>query len=197
LDAIKINLASFEYQDKRLSYTVMLVIAAIVLIISGLSIRAGLNAQADIKEFERNVTEQEQTMLKRQQIKQVPRLKDGEIESIKNNVNFINGIIYQHAYPYDRLLDSLEVSVPKGVVLSTFGMSKDFTKVMLNGKADTMNMITQFVNNLNNSAIYKNSNILNLSVSQENNSQKESASMGPGITFEVESAIVKDRMWMN
>jgi Tfp pilus assembly protein PilN len=195
LDAIKINLASFEYQDKRLSYTVMLVIAAIALIISGLSIKAGLDKQTEIKEIEKNIAEHEQTTLKRQQVKQVPRLKDGEIESIKNKVNFINRIINQHAYPYDRLLDSLEVCVPKGVVLSSFGMSKDFTRVILNGKADTMNTITQFVNNLNNSAVYKNNNILNLSVSQENTSQGESATTGSGITFEVESVIAKDQIW--
>jgi len=194
LETIKINLATYEYQDKRVSYPVMLVVAAMVLIISSLSIRAGLNGQTRIKELERSAVEHEQSLLKRQQIKQAPKLKDNEIESIKNEVNFINGIINQHVYPYDRLLDPLEACVPQGVILSSFGMSKDFNRVILDGRADSMNNITLFLNNLNNSTIYKNSTLMNLSISPEGKTPEEPAS-NAGITFEIDSAITKDQIW--
>jgi Tfp pilus assembly protein PilN len=194
LETIKINLATFEYQDKRISYPVMLLVAVMVLIISSLSIKAGLNGQSQIKGYESSINEREQGLLKKQQIKESPSLKDNEIESIKNEVNFINGIINQHAYPYDRLLDPLEAFVPQGVVLSSFGMSKDFNRVILNGRADSMNDITLFLNNLNNSTIYKNSNLMNLSVSPEGKTPEETASSA-GITFEIESAIAKEQVW--
>jgi len=195
LETIKINLATFEYQDKRLSYPVILVVSVIVLMVSSLSIKAGLNRQAEIKEYEKIISEREQSTLKKQQIEKTPRLKDAEIESVKNDANFISGIINQHAYPYDRLLDALEASAPNGVVISSFGMSKDFNKVILDGKADSMNNITLFLNNLNVSKIYKNSNLLSLSVSRENNAEERSVSVGNGITFEVESLIAKDQIW--
>jgi Tfp pilus assembly protein PilN len=195
LETIKINLATFEYQDKRLSYPVILVVSVIVLMVSSLSIKAGLNRQTEIKEYEKIISEREQSTLKKQQIEKIPRLKDAEIESVKNDANFIGGIINQHAYPYDRLFDALEASVPNGVVISSFGMSKDFNKVILDGKADSMNNITLFLNNLNVSKIYKNSNLLSLSVSRENNAEERSVSVGNGITFEVESATAKDQIW--
>jgi Tfp pilus assembly protein PilN len=195
LETIKINLATFEYQDKRLSYPVILVVSVIVLMVSSLSIKAGLNRQAEIKEYEKIISEREQSTLKKQQIEKTPRLKDAEIESVKNDANFISGIINQHAYPYDRLLDALEASAPNGVVISSFGMSKDFNKVILDGKADSMNNITLFLNNLNVSKIYKNSNLLSLSISRENNAEERSVSVGNGITFEVESVVAKDKIW--
>lgn len=195
METIKINLATFEYQDKRLSYPVILVVSVIVLMISSLSIKAGLNRQAEIKEYEKIISEREQSTLKKQQIEKTPRLKDTEIESVKNDASFISGIINQHAYPYDRLFDALEASAPNGVVISSFGMSKDFNKVILDGKADSMNNITLFLNNLNVSKIYKNSNLLSLSVSRENNAEEKSVSVGNGITFEVESLIAKDQIW--
>jgi Tfp pilus assembly protein PilN len=172
----------------------MLLIAIIVLVISSLSIRAGLNGQTQIKEYEKSINEREQGVLKRQQIKQSPTLKDNEIESIKNEANFINGIINQHVYPYDRFFDSLENSIPKGVVLSSFEMTKDFNRTILNGAADSMNDITLFLNNLNNSTIYKNSTLINLSVSPEGQTPETPASK-TGITFEIESVIVKDEVW--
>lgn len=195
METIKINLATFEYQDRRISYPVMLVAAVIVLLISSLSIKTGLDRQAKIKEGEKIIYNQEQSALKRQQIEKAPKLKDAEIESIKNDANFINGIINQHAYPYDRLLDALEDGVPKGVIISSFGMSKELNKVILDGKSDSMNNITLFLNNLNDSKIYKNSNLLSLSVSQENNTEEGPTSSGNGITFEIESVITKDQIW--
>jgi Tfp pilus assembly protein PilN len=195
VETIKINLATFEYQDRRISYPVMLVVAAIILMISSLSIKGGLDRQTRIKEYEKKIYDREQNVLKRQQIEKVPSLKVAEIESIKNEANFINGVINQHAYPYDRLLDALEVSVPEGIVLSSFGMSKDLNKLILNGRAESMNNITLFLNNLNNSNIYKSSNLLSLSVSRENNSEEAPKPDGNGITFEVESAIARDQIW--
>jgi Tfp pilus assembly protein PilN len=195
LEIIKINLATFEYQDKCLSYPVMLIVAAVVLIISGLSLSTGFNAQTEIKDYERRIAEREQGVLKRQQIKKIPRLKDGDIESLKKDINLINGLINLDAYPYDRLLGSLELCVPSGIVLSSFEMSKDFSKATLKGNAASMNDITVFLNNLNNSNIYKTNNLINLSVSQADETKEESAFMGSGITFDIESSIARDRIW--
>ena len=197
METIKINLATFEYEDKHLSYPVMLLAALIVLIISSLSIRIGLNAQNEIKKYESKIEEKEQAVIKRQQIKNEKTfmLKDGEIESLKKDIEFINGLIKMDAYPYDRLLDSLELCVPKGVLLSSFEMSKDFKNMTLKGKADSMDNITIFLNKLNDSKIYKNNNLLKLSVSQAISFQEESISTNNGITFEIECSIAEDEIW--
>ena len=198
MEPIKINLATFEYQDKRLSYPVMLITALIVLLVSFFSIKTGINTQGEIKENENKIAEQEQNIIKRQRIKKenIKTLKDSEIESLKKDIDFINGLITMDAYPYDRLLDSLELSVPQGIVLSSFKMSKDLNKAVLNGKADSMDGISILLNRLNDSKIYKNNNLLNLSVAQENNTHEEAISFDNGITFEIESTIDKDQVWV-
>ena len=197
MEPIKINLATFEYQDKRLSYPAMLATALVVLFFSFLSIRTGINSQGEINEYEKIIASQEQSAIKKQQIKKenTRRLKDGEIESLKKDIDFINGLIKMDAYPYDRLLDSLEACMPKGIVLSELKMSKDLNMMTLTGKVDSMDKITVFITNLTDSKNFKNNNLLNLSVVQQNNQQEDSSSMDNGITFEIESSIDKNQIW--
>ncbi|MBN1627424.1 MAG: PilN domain-containing protein [Deltaproteobacteria bacterium] len=197
MEPIKINLATFEYQDKRLSYTVMLVTALIILIISFISIRSGINAQNEINEYENKVALKAQDIIKRQQIKKetVKRLSDKEIESLKKDISFINGLIMTDAYPYDRLLDALEVCVPQGLAILNYSLSKDQNVVSLKGKAGSMDEITVFLDRLNSSRIYKNSSLLNLTVSRENIMQEEMEYQDNGITFEIECSIDSDQVW--
>jgi Tfp pilus assembly protein PilN len=198
LEPIKINLATFEYQDKRLSYTVMLLTALIVLIVSIFSIRSAANTQTEIKEYEKKIAEQEQNIIKRQKIRKenIKKLNDAEIKSLKKNIDFVNGLINKDAYPYDRLLDLFELCVPQGIVLSSFKMSKDLDEVVVEGKADSMNEITVFLNKLNESKSYKKNNLLNLSIAQKNNAHDEPISVDDGIKFEIESVIDGDKIWI-
>lgn len=198
METIKINLATFEYLDKRLAYPVMLVTALAVLLFSFLSIRTGIKSQGEINEYEKTIELQEQNAIKRQQIKKEStiRLKDGEVESLKKDTDFINGLIKTDAYPYDRLLDSLEACMPKGVVLSELKMSKDLSMVTLTGRVDSMDKITVFISNLNDSKIFKNNNLLNLSVSQENNQEEVFSSEDNGIIFEIEFSIDNNQIWI-
>lgn len=197
MEPIKINLATFEYQDKRLSYPVMLVTALIILTVSIISIRSGINAQSEINEYENKVAAKEQNIVRRQQIKKetVKKLNDRDIESLKKDIDFINGLIMTDAYPYDRLLDALEVCVPQGIAILNFNLSKDQERVALKGKAGSIDEITVFLNRLNNSNIYKKSNLLNLTVSRENILQEETEYMDDGITFEIECSIDTDQVW--
>lgn len=198
MEPVKINLATFDYQDRRLSYSVMLVTALIVLGLSVVSIRSGINAQDEINEYEAKVAAKEQNTIKRQQIKKeaVRRLSDGEIKSVKKDIDFINGLIMMDNYPYDRLLDALEVCVPQGIALKNFSLSKDQTTAALKGKAGSMDEITVFLNRLDGSKIYKNSNLLNLTVSRENILREEMEYMDDGITFEIECSIDTDQVWV-
>lgn len=198
MEPIKINLATFEYQDKRLSYTVMLLTALIVLIVSIFSIRSAANTQTEIKEYEKKIAEQEQNIIKRQKIRKenIKKLNDAEIKSLKKNIDFVNGLINKDAYPYDRLLDLFELCVPQGIVLSSFKMSKDLDEVVVEGKADSMNEITVFLNKLNESKSYKKNNLLNLSIAQKNNAHDEPISVDDGIKFEIESVIDGDKIWI-
>ncbi len=175
----------------------MLITALIVLLISFLSIRTGINSQGEINEYKKRIVSQEQDSIKRQQIKKetTRRLKDTEIESLKKDIAFINSLIKMDAYPYDRILDTLELCIPGGIVLSDIKMSKDMNMVTLQGKADSMDKITVFINSLNDSKIFKNNNLLTLSVSREGSSQDDSSSADNGITFEMECSIDKNQIW--
>lgn len=196
MEPIKLNLATFEYQDKRILYPIMLLATLAVLVISSLSITIGMNTQSEIKEYENKILERKQQVVKRQQIKKENflRMNDTEIEALKKDVDFINGLITLDAYPYDRLLDSLELCIPQRVALINLQMSKDLDKVTLEGKADSMNDVNIFLNKLNDSKIYKNNNLLNLAMLQENPTQEETKSMDVGIRFEIICSISKDQL---
>jgi len=197
LEPIKINLATFEYEDKNLSYPVMLATGLIVLIVSILSIRIGINTQAEITEYERNVESRDRNLITRQRIikEETRRLQPKQIESLKKEIDFVNGLIKKDAFPYDRLLEALELSVPQGVVLSDFDMSKDLNSVIIKGESDSMDRIIFFINRINESKIFKKNNLLSLSVSSKEEGVTGLESGDDHIIFELECSIADDQIW--
>ena len=196
LETIKVNLATFEYQDKRFSYPILIAIALIVLVLSFIFAQMSMNNQAEIREYEIRIQrlEQEFVLKKRMKEEKSDHLKAKEIESIKKGIDFINKLIISDIFPWDRLLDSLETSMPSGITLLKFDMTKDQKKMILQCKAKSINEISTFLSQLNDSKIFRNNILKNLSVEQKNSSEENIQGKEFVVKFEIESRIARDAL---
>jgi hypothetical protein len=190
LETIKINLATFEYQDKRITYPILILAILIIFALSGLSFYVGSRNRTEIKEYEKKIEQLENTSLIKQKISdnKYYELTSGEIDTLKEDVNFVNQLIDMDTFPWGKLLDSLERLVPSGITLSNFNISEDLNKVGLQGMARSIKDIGVFIEQLNGSKVYGNNELISLTVSEENSDQVDTAGK-LDILFEIESYI--------
>ena len=195
MEPIKINLATFEYQDKRIAYPILISAILMIFALSGLSFYLGSRNRAEIEEYEKKIEQLEYRSIKKQNTddNKFYKLNSEEIETIKNNVDFVNQLIDMDTFPWGKLLDSLERVVPSGITLSTFQMSDDMNKVELQGIARSIKDIGVFLEQLDGSKIYGINELISLSVSEENPSQGNTGGK-LDILFEIESYIDKDHI---
>jgi Tfp pilus assembly protein PilN len=196
LNIININLATFDYQNKRFAYPMLFGAAIILLATSLYTVQTSYQYQNEIFEYEKKIESLTQKNVTRQKInKDVrPVLTKEEEESIRNDIDFVNERIIKDVFPWDRLLSGLEMEIPEGAFLTGFSTSKDFTKIKLQGKAESMKEVGMFLANLNNSTTFQNSELVNLSINQPNQFQTEAGKMMMQINFEIESNITIDQL---
>ena len=191
MEAIHVNLATFEYQDKRFAYPMLLGAAIILLLMSWLTVKLSYHYQNTIFEYETRIQHLEQKEVKRQKIKEESKQKlaEGEAASIQKDIDFVNDLIIKDIFPWGRLLNTLEVKMPNGVILENFTTSKDFTKVQLKGSAELMKNIGLFLTNLDEALIYRDNRLINLSIDQEDIPQDDMDNTSMPIKYEIESTI--------
>ncbi|MBW1911627.1 MAG: PilN domain-containing protein [Deltaproteobacteria bacterium] len=199
MKTINLNLATFEYQDKRIAYPILIGAALIIIIISGFSVQFYLGNQNDIKEYEKKIARLEQEHMKRQKIYTAKHqdLDSGEIEAIQKEIDFVNELITKDTFPWDKLMNSLERNMPAGIKLLNFTISNDLKALKLQCKALSIRDISSFLNKLDGSKIYRNNNLINLSVAQKNVSQESGKGEGLVIKFEIESSVARDHLLAN
>jgi len=199
MEKMNINLATFEYDDKRISYPLLMGAVLIILIISGLSVHFFLNNQMDIKDYEKNIARlgQENIILGSNNTSIYQKMDSLEIETIHKEIDLINELIIKDIFPWDKLISNLERNMPTGIKLLDLTMSDDLSKLKLQCKAVSVRDISSFLTQLNSSKIYRNNNLLNLSVAQENVLQESQKGENLVIKFEIESSVVKDQLFTN
>ncbi len=195
LKPIKINLSTFKYQDKFLTYPIMLLAALIVLAISAYNIQLALHYQHEILDYEQRLAHLEQVRaLKQKKNKdQLQKVEDKEIQSIREGVRFLNKLIVEDAFPWDRVLDVLEKHTPPEVVLLHFALSDDRQKVIIKGATRSMAEITRFLSGLEQSKVFKKNALINLVVTSESMAQNAS-DQAMGIKFQIESILRIDKL---
>jgi Tfp pilus assembly protein PilN len=190
LGPLKINLATFEYHDKRIIYTVLVCVAAFVLIISGYNIHLGIKYQNEILEYEGKLARLNQNLVKKQRIKDTRKktLKKKEIKAIQKKTLLVNTMITRDVYPWNLILDALEKKTPEGVVLIHFSPSKKPGKLTLRGYANSTEEISKFLKELEISGVFSRNVLLKLTVDKKN-MVYESDEVSPKIRFEIESSL--------
>ena len=196
METIKINMATVKYQDKIFAYPILFGTLLLILILSVYSIQKGITNQLEIREYEKKIIQTGKIYRIRQKNNNGNNrnLRDGEIKSIENEISYINSLITLDSFPWGRLLDSLENSIPSGITISNFNMSEDMNNARLQGNASSINDISVFLDNLNGSNVYQNSELISLSVSEEDSDRGNTKGTGPNIIFEITSSIAKDQI---
>lgn len=184
---IKANIATVEYIDKRIVYSVLVIVAIISLIIFLRNIHTGFQYHADILNYQEKITRLQKNLeaRKRRNDEIKSRLGDNELKKIEKDVPFVNGLITLDIFPWDRLLDTLENSVPEGMTLNSMVPVDDFKKINIDGYAGAMRNITQLLKMLEKSTIFHKSSLVKLSV-DESNVENISGEKAPDIHFEIE-----------
>lgn len=196
MEPIKVNLATFEYYDKRLAYILMVCTAAALLLISGYQIHLGLRHQGEVFAYQEKIERLNQQSVKRQRIPldKKAELPKAEAKRIEEQVRLVNDLILSDVYPWDRVLDELERVMPKGIILKSFSLLEGWRRVSLKGHGRSMKEITLFLQAMEASVLFEKNVLARLSV------EHGSAPMQTGqgeltVPFEIESQLVLDGLF--
>jgi hypothetical protein len=150
LDAIKINLATFDFRYQRIARLVLIGVAAFVLLVSVNAIRIWFQNQGRIAAHRQKIERLESSLAAQrgQQQAQAARGGGAEPEKIENNIIRISRLVARDVFPFDRLLDMLEANLPEGVHLRRLEASETIGAVLVEGVAESMDRVTVFVSQL-------------------------------------------------
>lgn len=150
MDAIKINLATFDFRYQRIARLVLIGVAAFVLLVSVNAIRIWFQNQGRLAAHRQKIERLESSLAEQrgQQKARADRGGGGEPEKIENNIIRISRLVARDVFPFDRLLDMLEANLPEGVHLGRLEANETIGAVLLEGVAESMDRVTVFVNQL-------------------------------------------------
>jgi hypothetical protein len=150
LDAIKINLATFDFRYQRIARLVLIGLAAVVLLVSVNAIRVWFQNQGRIAAHRQKIERLESSLAAQrgQQKAQAPRGAGVEPEKIENNIIRISRLVARDVFPFERLLNPLEANLPEGIHLRRLEANETIGALLLEGVAESMERVTVFINQL-------------------------------------------------
>ncbi len=196
MEPIKVNLASFEYFDKRPAYMAIISSVIIVLIISTYNFHLYNINQHEINNYEKKIAKSEEEWKKQQQLqkKSKIRIKKEEIKILKSNADFINRLIATDIFPWNQFLNMLERKVPKGLMLNKITPTDNYRKLILTGLSSSTRKITFFMKRLKEWNVIQESVLLNLNLKREGTTVEANGNL-PEIEFRIESTLRIDKLF--
>lgn len=150
MDAIKINLATFDFRYQRIARLALIGLAAVVLLVSVNAIRVWFQNQGRIAAHRQKIERLESSLVAQrgQQKAQAAQGAGAEPEKIENNIIRISRLVARDVFPFDRLLNLLEANLPEGIHLRRLEANETIGAVLLEGVAESMEQVTVFINQL-------------------------------------------------
>jgi len=198
MKSFKINLATDEYLNKRIVYSMLVGTALLVLFISGYNINVSVRQNSMLSEYKDKISRIEQNLAKKRlsHEKRISRFGKEEIAKIQNNTLFANKLIALDIFPWNRLLDTVEKKIPEDMILVNFTPSDDFKKLNLKGSTCSMKNITLFLKRLEESELLHETALSQLSV-EESKQNADMKKQEPDIFFEIKSSLQMDKVFPN
>ncbi len=152
MERIKINLATFAYGRRSVEFSIMALVAILVLLMSGYSINSALNCQKEILFYSNKIARLEKQLKKVKKFSGLgqERLKKEDVVKLKTETSFVSDLVQKDIFPWVSLLDEIERSLPKGIFLDNISATLEQNKVLLRGRAISMEKISLFLKNLEN-----------------------------------------------
>jgi Tfp pilus assembly protein PilN len=193
LDAIRINLATFDFRYQRMARLVLIGVAAAVLLISLNLIRMRVAYQSRISAYHLKI-EHLESRLADQRAQQEARAARGVAmapEQVENNVIQVSRLVARDVFPIARLLDLLETNLPEGIQLRRLEANENIGAIVLEGVAESMDRVSLFVNQLESLEDISRVALGKLTFHEGKN--EKSAQGAQQISFVIEGALALDR----
>ncbi len=167
MNALSLNLATFEYRTRRIAAFLLFVTGLAAVVISLYSIHGGLELKDEIREYEKRIAQLERAHAKAAahgEGKAGKPLGQEAMRTIKQQASLVNQLIVSDVFPWDRLLDGLERALPEGVLLSSIRPSGDRKKITLTGQSRSTESLSRFMGGLEDSGVIERAALTKLHV---------------------------------
>ena len=166
---IKINLATYEYQDKKVSYPLLVCASVLIILLSVYLIQLWVKKGDDILQIENRLMslDQKQNSRKAPMSEQAIYLPKNEADQIIKDAASLNKLILLDIFPWHAVLDELERRTPAEITILELISTKDLEGIRLTGETPSIDGISHLLQNMEQSRIFKHNNLENFSVSQE------------------------------
>jgi Tfp pilus assembly protein PilN len=195
LDPININLASFEYVDKRQTAVMFVIIGIVLLMVSAYNVRLYSKSRNDKSNYEKKILQLNKKIQNGRQA-QFEKVDIGEEEkqALKNNADFANRLIASDIFPWTQFLDMLERKIPSDLVLNKIAPNDNYSKLTISGYAGATRKVTFLLKRLKDWDVIQQSTLLKLQVEQDG-SKGDVRGVVPKIEFEIESNLRPDKLF--
>ena len=195
MEPIKINLASFEYVDKRQTTMMIILLGIIMLLISVYNVRLYAKGRHEKVKYEKEIAlSNKKWQDKRQYQREKIEIGEEEKKVLKRNADFTNRLIASDIFPWNQFLSMLERKVPNELALSKIAPTDNYNKLIIAGYAGSTRKVTFFMKRLKDWNVIQHSTLLKLHVEQDG-SQADVRGIVPKIEFEIESTLRTEKLF--
>jgi Tfp pilus assembly protein PilN len=196
LDPVKLNLATFKYYDKRVASIALVMIVVFLGGLSSYNVTKAMQDKRDILNYEAKIKRLETSLAKSKKARETVRkkLKGEEMRAIREGTTLVNRIIARNVFPWDRVLDALEVSIPKGIFLESLTPSKNFSSVQIKGVAGSPDQIDLLLSRLKKAKLFERNLLTKLNLQEIGGNGAETSDRN-GVRFEIESKVNIEKLF--
>lgn len=168
----------------------MVFAALMILALSAYHIQLAMRYEHEILDYEQRLARLDQMQVeKNKKVKdQLKKFKEEDIQSIREDAHFVNKLIIQDTFPWDQVLNAIEIYLPPQAILLNFSLSEDREKITIEGKTHSMTEITQFLSGLEESSVFEKSALLDLTI-LSGDITKDEQRKTMDIKFQIESLL--------
>ena len=129
---LNINLATFEYVDKKIAYTMIIALLSLVLSASVCTMILWSKYNFLAGKYEAkllNLQKKEKKVLAARKLREAEMKKHRQ--STRKHTLFVNRLIAKDIFPWDRILSTFESKTPDGLYVENFSHDDSFGKIFL------------------------------------------------------------------
>jgi len=196
MNPIQINLA--KRRGNRLAdYAVIIMIISVLVAFTGANGYQYINMQKEILKYDETLTRHHliRQAAKRGSLKtRVQTLSATEIEILKDKSELVNRIILEDIFTWTGLLDLLETTMPKSMIVSLMTVSDNLSKLTLKGRVASTHELGLFLKKINATDLFENSILSAISVVTSDLKQANDNQTKTDIGYEIVIALHTDKM---
>ena len=156
MEPVRVNLATFEYLDRRLSALLALGAASILALVAWLGTTGYLERRETIARYRDRIATLERSVEERRaKAREEISVPDPEeIRRLEARMERVGRLIFLDGFPWIPLLDLLERQLPGEVVMTEVTPSEDFRRLTLKGRAGSTEAMTRFLKRLDQGELF-------------------------------------------